>query len=249
VTAGGGGSAAPLPVPLAEPARTGRLTALPGRTGAAAGPGAAPAPLAVAVSAGDVLTAEGTEAYLRGAEGVRVVPWGAWEEADIALVLDHEVTRATLARMERVGRESAARGRGLPILLVADRIGERDLVRAVRYGLVGVLVRQGAGHARILEAARSALDGGAPMPAPLVRTLVDSMRALAASGRRHGTGLSERETEVLRLLAEGLSTAEVAARLSYSERTIKNVLHEMITRLGLRNRTHAVAYAIRKGVV
>jgi DNA-binding NarL/FixJ family response regulator len=228
------------------PARPGtaRLAALPGP----ASPGPEPAPLTVAVTAGDRLTLEGTEAFLRAAAGVRVVGWGAWERADLALVLDHRVTGRTVERMEQVWQQTEAHG-GLPILLVADEIGERDLVRAVRYGLVGVLYRSEAGHARVLEAARSALEGDAPMPGPMVRSLVDGMRSLASAEPQHGTDLSHREVGVLRLLAEGFSTADVAARMNYSERTIKNVLHELITRLELRNRTHAVAYAIRKGVV
>lgn len=59
--------------------------------------------------------------------------------------------------------------------------------------------------------------------------------------------VTRRERQVLALLAEGHSTREVAQRLAYSERTIKNVLQEFNTRLQLRNRTHAVAYAVRRG--
>jgi DNA-binding NarL/FixJ family response regulator len=59
--------------------------------------------------------------------------------------------------------------------------------------------------------------------------------------------LSAREREVLALMAEGLSTREVAVELSYSERTIKHVLQEVTARLQVRNRTQAVAYAVRKG--
>jgi DNA-binding NarL/FixJ family response regulator len=55
--------------------------------------------------------------------------------------------------------------------------------------------------------------------------------------------------EVLRLVADGLDTTEVAGRLCYSERTVKNVLHDVTTRLRLRNRTHAVAYALRHGLI
>lgn len=62
-------------------------------------------------------------------------------------------------------------------------------------------------------------------------------------------GLSPRETEVLRLVADGMDTAEIARVLCYSERTVKNVLHQVTTRLQLRNRSHAVAYAVREGLI
>jgi DNA-binding NarL/FixJ family response regulator len=58
-----------------------------------------------------------------------------------------------------------------------------------------------------------------------------------------------REVDVLRLLAEGMDTMEIAGRLSYSERTVRNIIHGVLTRLKLRNRVHAVAYAFRSGVI
>jgi DNA-binding NarL/FixJ family response regulator len=60
---------------------------------------------------------------------------------------------------------------------------------------------------------------------------------------------TDREVAVLRLLAQGMSTREVARALCWSERTIKNVVSDLTTRHGLRNRTHAVAVAVRTGVV
>ena len=63
------------------------------------------------------------------------------------------------------------------------------------------------------------------------------------------TGLATREIEVLRLVADGFGTSEIAHQLSYSERTVKNVLHDITTRLQLRNRSHAVAYALRQGLI
>jgi DNA-binding NarL/FixJ family response regulator len=61
------------------------------------------------------------------------------------------------------------------------------------------------------------------------------------------SALTSRERQVLVLIADGLSTREVARQLSYSERTIKNVLQALTTRLHMRNRTHAVAQALRNG--
>jgi DNA-binding NarL/FixJ family response regulator len=63
------------------------------------------------------------------------------------------------------------------------------------------------------------------------------------------TGLSRREADILRLIADGLDTAEIATTLAYSERTVKNVLHDVTSRLQLRNRSHAVAYALKQGMI
>jgi DNA-binding NarL/FixJ family response regulator len=63
------------------------------------------------------------------------------------------------------------------------------------------------------------------------------------------SGLSEREVDVLRLVADGCDTAEIARSLCYSERTVKNVIHDVTSRLRLRNRSHAVAYAMRQGLI
>ncbi len=203
-------------------------------------------PVTLTVTASDVLTEEGAQAYLRTASGVRVVPWEDRHGADVALVLAHKVSLATLQRVEEVARSD--QGRGLPVLLVVDSISERHLWYAVDRGVVGVLLRGEVGYADIVRASRRALRGESPLPPTLVRALVERLRSLP--GHQPGSSdLSAREVDVLRLLAEGLSTAEVAGRLNYSERTIKNVLHDVITRLGLRNRTQAVAYAIRNGAL
>jgi DNA-binding NarL/FixJ family response regulator len=62
-------------------------------------------------------------------------------------------------------------------------------------------------------------------------------------------GLAGREVSVLRLLAEGESTREIAENLSYSERTVKNIVHDLLMKLDCRTRAHAVALATRQGVI
>jgi len=87
----------------------------------------------------------------------------------------------------------------------------------------------------------------------VTRWLVDEARSvqqdmLATHGLLPG-GLTVREAEVLRLLADGEDTAHIARQLSYSERTIKKVLQDVMSRLDLRNRAHAVSYAMRVGAI
>jgi DNA-binding NarL/FixJ family response regulator len=74
-------------------------------------------------------------------------------------------------------------------------------------------------------------------------------RQALSPGGLNFSGLSEREIEVLRLVSDGLDTAAIARELCYSERTVKSVLHDVTTRLHLRNRSHAVAYAMREGLI
>ncbi len=81
----------------------------------------------------------------------------------------------------------------------------------------------------------------------LPRTAVTRLGStlLRTAGRR--SELTPREEAVLRLVARGQTTAEVAAELSYSERSVKNVIHGVAERLDLRNRCHVVAHAVREG--
>ena len=60
---------------------------------------------------------------------------------------------------------------------------------------------------------------------------------------------SDRDLTVLQLLADGHSTAAIAGALAYSESTVKNLVHDLVHRLGARNRTQAVALAIRAGMI
>jgi DNA-binding NarL/FixJ family response regulator len=84
---------------------------------------------------------------------------------------------------------------------------------------------------------------GEDMPQASAREL------LQADLRRDDEPLTVRELDVLRLAADGHEITEIARRLHRSERAVKRVTHSMFKRLGLRNRTHAVAYALRSGLI
>ncbi|CAL9379189.1 hypothetical protein SUDANB13_01017 [Streptomyces sp. enrichment culture] len=170
----------------------------------------------------------------------------AWTDRDGARVTVVFADAAGDRTLRLVGEATDAPGR--PVLLVVGSIDADTLWRAVSLGVTEVLLRDRLHPAQLVKAVWSALRGEPPMSPSLVFTLLGRMQAVQAQCAR-AAGLSPREVSVLRMLAEGMTTSEVAQRLNYLERTIKSVLHDVITRLGLRNRTQAVAYAIRSGVV
>ena len=90
------------------------------------------------------------------------------------------------------------------------------------------------------------------MPVDLVAPLLGAVRRIrrgVVTMAAAPTTLSPRERDVIRLLAEGRDTAEIAGALSYSERTVKGVIHEVTSRLQLRNRSHVVAFALRNDML
>ena len=140
---------------------------------------------------------------------------------------------------------------GLPIVLVIGQVDPRALVTVVQSGVCAVLRRTEATPERLVRAVRSAATGQGDLPPELVRHLIDHMNQLTQNLLNPRglsfAGLTARERNVLQLVADGLSTREVATHLAYSERTIKNVIQDLTIRLNVRNRTQAVAYAVRNG--
>ena len=119
--------------------------------------------------------------------------------------------------------------------------------------MCGVLRRSDATAGNIRNTIRSVAAGEGTLPPDLLGRLLDQVgrlqrQVLAPRGLTF-RGLTEREVSVLRLLADGMDTAEVGKELFYSERTVKNIVHDITSRLELRNRTHAVAYAIKQGLI
>ena len=114
----------------------------------------------------------------------------------------------------------------------------------VTEGVEGVLLRSELTPQRILGCLAGVTEGLAALPLHVLMQAVGNGRHDAASGFP-GT-LLPRELHVLELLAEGKTTRDIAAKLSYSERTVKNIVHDLLIKLGSRTRAHAVALAIRQ---
>jgi DNA-binding NarL/FixJ family response regulator len=200
----------------------------------------------VRVHASDRLSEVGVTAELKQWPEVSVVSEA--DEADVAIVVADDVDRDAV-RMIR----AAQRGDGDRVVLVATRIDDRGLLEAVEAGACGVIRRNEANGRAIVAAVRTAARGDGTLPSDLLGRLLTQVgrvqrQMLAPRGLSFG-GLSDREVAVLRLVADGLDTGEIAHELAYSERTIKNVIHDVTTRLHLRNRSQAVAYALREGLI
>ncbi|MFE2094394.1 response regulator transcription factor [Streptomyces sp. NPDC059460] len=106
--------------------------------------------------------------------------------------------------------------------------------------------------AQVRDTVPASRVGRAELPGSCIRSLIDRMHtaqqgALAPRGPSSApSAFSSREIDVPRLLAGGWDMVEVACRLYYSGRTVKSVITSMMNRLGLRNRSHAVAYVLRR---
>jgi DNA-binding NarL/FixJ family response regulator len=128
---------------------------------------------------------------------------------------------------------------------------DASLAEALRAGVSGFLLKT-APPEQLLHAIRTVAAGNGLLdPAVTLRVIAAGARSPTpdpAAAARLAT-LTERETEVLRLVAEGLTNAEIAARLYLGEATVKTYLSRMLTKLDLRDRVQAVAFAFRSGLV
>lgn len=191
---------------------------------------------------GDPLTTAGLGKVLRSARDIELVPAAQLDTARVAVVADYGLTDEAAEIITQVDESPGTR-----VVLLFDDITEDEL---------GWL----AGRRVFALRSRIAMSGGA-----LTELVRLAHQAGAASSRMVGchrlgrhcltnpakqeTTLDSRERALLALLAEGLSTADVARRLSYSERSVKAMIHRINARLGARNRTHAVARAIEDGLI
>ncbi|MEW2119963.1 LuxR C-terminal-related transcriptional regulator [Streptomyces sp. NPDC005474] len=170
--------------------------------------------------------------------------------AQVSLVVVDHVGDDVAALLHRLRLNSATR-----VGLVVGTLGSGALQRVIECGVGAVLRRAEADQDQLVHLVLAAANGEGVLPGDLLGKLLSHVGSLQrAALDPQGGGLSmstltTREADMLRLVSEGLDTAEIARKTAYSERTVKNVLHEIITRLQLRNRAHAVGYALRNGLI
>ncbi len=196
----------------------------------------------------DPISRAGVAGQLRPRPEVEVVGEDEFARAEVAVVVTDTVHEDTI----RVLRELRCAGVH-HMVIVAGRIDDADLVAVVEAGVAGLLRRADATADRLVAVVKSAAAGEGAVPPDLLGRLLTQVgrvqRQMLGPRGLTFSGLAEREIEVLKLVADGFDTAEIASKLSYSQRTVKNVLHDITSRLHLRNRSHAVAYALRHGLI
>ena len=125
------------------------------------------------------------------------------------------------------------------VVVLTSFSDRQRILDALDAGAVGYLLKH-AGPDEVLDAVRAAHEGGSPIDPKAARVLLDRRRERTPDG---GAKLSERELEVLRLVAEGLPNKHIARRLGIAERTVKAHLTNIFGRLGVTDRTQAALWA------
>ena len=175
----------------------------------------------------------------------------AWKQPDLpaadVVIVDHDLPGGH--EFIRKVRETT----GARILVCSSKSEEHEVLAVTQAGAVGYLCKETLTPETLIAGVRAAASGAGVMTPEVLGSL---LRGISRVSREvlepRGLSLSRltaREQQVLRLVAEGHPTREVARRLCYSERTIKNVIHDVVTKLNARTRSQAVAEAVREGLI
>ncbi|MFI9273711.1 LuxR C-terminal-related transcriptional regulator [Kitasatospora sp. NPDC052896] len=204
--------------------------------------------IAVRIHADDPISQSGVAAQLRTRPELRLLASTDPGPADVVLVVADSVDQRVVNSLRGLCRAVPA-----ALVLVVSALDDAAVATAVECGVVGLLRRSEATADQLVATLGAAVRGEGAIPPDLLGRLLNQMgriqRQILDPRGLSFSGLHQREIEVLRLVSEGHDTREIAQQLAYSERTVKNVLHDVTSRLQLRNRTHAVAYALRQGLI
>ncbi|WP_433797558.1 response regulator [Actinoplanes sp. CA-252034] len=182
-----------------------------------------------------------TAAVGEGAQALRVAPAAAPDVVVLDLQLPDlsgvDVIRGLLAALP-----------GVRILMLSASGEQQDVLDAVKAGANGYLIKS-AGRDEFLDAVRRTAEGDAVFTPGLAGLVLGEYRRLAATPAADDRPqLTDRETEVLRLVAKGLTYRQVAGRLVVSHRTVQNHVQNTLGKLQLHNRVELVRYAIENGL-
>jgi DNA-binding NarL/FixJ family response regulator len=139
---------------------------------------------------------------------------------------------------------------GARVMVCSSDGSDESVLGALRAGAVGYLRKDRLTIESLGAAVKAACNGTGVMEPELLGNLLRGLSPDSfVANRPAATRLTDREQQVLALIADGHPMREVAQQLSYSERTVKNVLHDVVTKLNARSRSQAVAFAVREGLI
>lgn len=147
------------------------------------------------------------------------------------------------------GLQRAVDFRGTGTVRLVAIVAERDeiaLYNAVQAGVSAIHLRNDVQPEALVDSVRAAFKNHTTLPNDLIPRL---LRRAVTVGGSSASSLQPRELAVLGLLAQGDDTQHIASELCYSERTVKNIVHDLLMKLNCRNRAHAVAMATREGII
>jgi len=196
----------------------------------------------------DPISLAGLTAELRFRREFELLPGTALPRARVAVIASEALDETTLGMLRSVKAQGCSN-----TVLVISAVGDDDVLAAVDAGVSAIVWRWEATGSWLSEVVVKAASGEAALPSDMLARLLKRIERL----NRHVlvprgiglNGLSPREIDVLRLAADGLDTDEIGNTLAYSARTVTSILHDVMRRYQLRNRTHAVAYSIREGLI
>jgi DNA-binding NarL/FixJ family response regulator len=210
-----------------------------------------PATIRVLVADDQRVVREGLVLLLELLGGIEVVGAAADGEQAMALAADLRpdvvLMDLRMPRLDGVAATRRLRERdpGVRVIALTTYDDEHSVMEAVRAGARGYLTKD-AGAEEIRQALEAVVRGEAAIDPAVQHHLLDALATGApATAGTLPDGLTPREAEVLALIAEGLSNAEIAHRLVVSEATVKSHINHLFTKIGVRDRAQAVTYAYR----
>jgi DNA-binding NarL/FixJ family response regulator len=201
---------------------------------------------------------QGIQSLLKGRDSVEVVGEAsdAQEAADLVQELDPDVvlldqtlpdldTPATIVLLKQ-------RRARVEVIVLSEASDEEGAFRALEAG-ASAFVLKDISTENLVRAIHGVCNGRTVMHPDITRQLIDRFRLLArermAGGDGHLTGLTGRELEIVIEMAKGSTDREIARKASLAESTVKSHIRSILRKIGARNRTQAVAYVLRKGLM
>jgi DNA-binding NarL/FixJ family response regulator len=188
------------------------------------------------------LEAEGIKVVGEAADGDEAVKVALAHRPDVVLMdVSMPITDGIDATRQLLAADARMR-----VVMLTMHI-DRDIIdRSMKAGAVGYLTKDAA-ISEVVDAIRLAANGDTVMSPRLAEAMLTDARSEATV--EAGRIISAREEEVLQLVADGLGTTEIAARLFISQKTVKNHLASIYDKLDARDRTQAVLMAVKMGIV